>query len=284
MNESYGMDLWRRLRRARVWVGLQFGLTLALILLGLGWTRLPEKHWWQVGLSLLIPLVLTISALELQAGTVRRLADDDGKRVKLVWGAVTLLVWVAVVWVTWAALDWCDDRIWQWASYLNSKASADGRATVFTFEHIQSWLTDLEWVVRWIALPAKVIPYAAASAQWGLRLPLRRVIRMLWNWRWWGGVALAALVGVVLPENFFSGEPKGTVTAQVWAVGMKLAVSYLLAVASWVVLLGWWAVLFCRQQRPPAEEELVAVPVLSGPPDGELRARAVPPEEEESAG
>jgi len=273
-------DLFRRLGRARVWVALQFGLTLVLILAGLAWTRLLDKHWWQVALSLLVPLVLAISALELQAGTVRRLADDDGKRVKLVWGAVTLVVWVAVVWVTWAALDWCDDRIWQWASYLNSKASADGRSRLFTFEHIQSWLTGLEWVLRWIVVPAKVIPYAAASAQWGLRIPWLRVLRLLWNWRWWAGAALAALVAVVLPENFFAGEPRGTVTAQVWAVGMKLAVTYLLAVASWVTLLGWWAALFCRQQEPPAEEALVAVPVLSGPPDGELRARAVPPEDE----
>ncbi len=273
-------DCFGRLKRAPVWVALQYGLTLVLLLAGLGWTRLPDRHWWQVGLTLLLPLLLIISALELQAGTVRKLADDDGTRVKLVWGAVTLLVWVALAWVTWTALDWCDDHIWQWASYLNAKASADGRATVFTFQHIQSWLTGLEWVVRWIVLPAKLIPYAAASAQWGLRMPLRRVIRMLWNWRWWGGVALAALVAVVLPENFFAGEPRGTVAAQVWAVGLKLTVTYLLAVTSWVVLLGWWAALFCGQRRPPADEELVAVPVLSEPPDGELKARAVPPQDE----
>ena len=47
-----------------VWVGLQlqFGLTLVLILLGLAWTRLPDKHWWQVALTLLVPLLLAISA------------------------------------------------------------------------------------------------------------------------------------------------------------------------------------------------------------------------------
>lgn len=272
-------DLFGRLGRARVWVALQFGLTLVLILVGLAWTRLPDKHWWQVGLSLLVPLVLMICLLELQAGTVRKLADDDGKRVKLVWCAVTLLVWIAVGAAAWAALDWCDDQIWQWASYLNSKASANGRATVFTFEHIQSWLTGLEWVLRWVVVPAKVIPYAAATAQWGWRIPWRRIIRLLWNWRWWLGVVAAALVGVWLPAQFFNGTPKGTVTAQVWAVGLKLAGAYVLAVGSWVLLLGWWAALFCRQQKPSADEALVGAPVLSGPPEGELRARAAPPEQ-----
>ena len=107
-----------------------------LILVGAAWTRLPEKHWWQVGLTLLIPPLLMVSLLELEAGTMRKLSDDDGKRVKLVWGAATLLMWVAVVCVCWWALDWCDDHIWEWAAYLNSKAPAGWRARTFTYEHI----------------------------------------------------------------------------------------------------------------------------------------------------
>jgi len=93
---------------------LQFGLTLLLILLGLAWTRLPDKHGWQVALSLLIPLLLIVSALELEAGTLRKLAGDDGRRVKLVWGAMTLLVWIAIGVALWALLDWCDDQIPLW--------------------------------------------------------------------------------------------------------------------------------------------------------------------------
>ena len=121
-------DLLVRLGRARVWVGLQFGLTLVLLAVGVLWTRLPEKHWWQVGLTLVIPLLLIVSLLELQAGTMRKLADDDGRRVKLVWGAMTLLFWAAMVWVCWWILDKGDDHIWEWAGYLNSKAPASWRA------------------------------------------------------------------------------------------------------------------------------------------------------------
>ena len=100
-----------------MWVALQFGLTLVLLLVGLAWTRLPEKHGWQVVLSLLFPLLLAVCMLELQAGTMRKLADDDGRRVKLVWGAVTLLVWFALGAAFWVFLDWCDDQIPQWAGY-----------------------------------------------------------------------------------------------------------------------------------------------------------------------
>ena len=284
MSKGSVKNLFGRLRRARGWVAAQFGGTLLLILAGAGWTRLPDKHGWQVVLSLLIPVLLLICALELQAGTVRAFADDDGRRVKLVWGAATLLVWIAVGAAAWAVLDWYDDQILLWAGYLNSKASSGARATVFTYDHIQLWLTDLEWVLRWVVVPAKVIPYGAVTAQWGWRLPWGRVLRLLWNWRWWAGVVLAALVGAWLPGRFFAGEPSGTVSHQVWSVGLKLAGAYVLAVGSWVLLLGWWAALFGRQ-RPPAEEVLVAVPVLAGPADRSRSAAAeIPPPDESPHG
>jgi hypothetical protein len=272
--------LFRRLRLSWGWIAAQFGGTLLLLLLGLAWTRLPDKHGWQVALSLLIPVLLIISVLELQAGTMRRLADDDGKRVKLVWGAATLLVWIALGWAVWALLDWCDDQIPLWAGYLNSRASAHARATLFTYEHIQRWLTILEWILRWVVAPAKIIPYAFASAQWSWRLPWRRILRILWNWRWWLAVVLASLLAVWLPAKSFTELPHGTVSAQVWCVGLKLASAYLLAVSSWVLLLAWVAVLFGRQ-KTLAEEAPVAVLVVDGPKEGLRSAKAeIPPADE----
>jgi hypothetical protein len=282
VSEAMKGTLFGRLNRARLWILLQFVLTLVLILAGLAWTRLPDKHIWQVALSLLVPVLLMICALELEAGTMRKLADDDGKRVKLVWGAMALLVWVAIGAATWALLDWCDDQIPLWAGYLNSRFGAHARATTFTFEHIQRWLTELEWVVRWIVLPAKLIPHAAASAQWGWKIPWRRILRFLWNWRWWLGVVLASVLGVWLPGEFFDKAPSGTVSGQVWSVVFKLAAAYVLTVGSWVLLLGWWATLFVSRKKPPAEEALVAVPVLSGPPLRGRSAKAdVPPPDDD---
>jgi len=277
MSAGSGRGLFARLGGARLWIVLQFVVTLLILAAALGWTRLADKHWWQVALTLLVPVVLAICALELQAGTVRKLADDDGQSVKLVWGALTMLVWVALGLAMWLILDWCDDKIPLWAGYLNSKFSSRARATTFTYDHILHWLTMLEWFVRWVVLPAKLIPYAACSAQWGLGIPWRRMIRFLWNWRWWVGVAVAAFVGVWLPAQFFEKPPHGTVSAQVWSVILKLAATYVLAVGSWVLLLGWWATLFARPRIAPDDEELVAVPVLSGGPEPALRARALPP-------
>ncbi|MGO9776199.1 MAG: hypothetical protein ACLQGT_06850 [Terracidiphilus sp.] len=251
---TYFKDLFGRLCQSRRWVATQFILIPLLILIGIAWTRLPEKHVWQVLLSLLLPLLLAISALELQAGTMRGLANDDGKRVKLVWGALTLLVWVAVVWVCWALLDWCDERFIQWAGYLNSQSPARWRAKFLTYEHLYLWMTCLEWVLRWIVVPAKVIPYAIASAQCGWRLPWRRVLHLLWNWRWWLAVMLAALVAVWLPSHFFTAAPHGSVHAQEARVALKLAASYLLGVGGWILLLAWAGVLFGRQKPLPEND------------------------------
>jgi len=168
----------------------------------------------------------------------------------------------------WTLLDWCDDRIPLWAGYLNSRASTGGRATLFTYDHLLLWFTDIEWLLRWVVIPAKLIPHAMASAQWGWRLPLRRIIRFLLNWRWWLGVLTAAFLGVSLPGHFFRGTPSGNVPHQVWALVFKMTGTYMLVVASWVVLLAWAAVLMAQNKprRDERDDEAnVLAPVGSGP-------------------
>jgi len=265
---SSSNNLLHRLRSSLGWIAAQFWATPLLVLAGIGWTRLPDKHSWQVGLSLLLPLVLLIAVLLLQAGTMRRLIHDEQRRTPFLVGAFTLLVWVLVAWVAWAVLDWCDDQIPIWAGYLNSRFGAGERATIFTYDHLESWLTFLVWICRWIALPAKLIPHAMGSANWGWRLPWRRTLRLVFNWQWWLAVIVAAIAAVELPSHFFANEPSGTVSHQVWSVALKLVGAYLLAVVSWVLLLVWAAVLLNRPKPAtahPADEAPVPVPVGSGP-------------------
>ncbi|MGA3032270.1 MAG: hypothetical protein ABSD70_03245 [Terracidiphilus sp.] len=283
---NYFNEALRRIGHARGWVAAQFWATLLIVLAGVGWTRLPDRYAWQVGLSLLIPVFLLALAIVLEAGTMRKLLNQEEGRVSLPMGAVTLAVWAVVVWLAWWFLNWCDDQTGLWAGYLNSRFGASERATVFTYQHLQSWLTLLIWVFRWIAVPAKVIPHAVASAQWGWRPPWRRVFRLLLNWRWWIAAVIAAQAGVALPSHFFSAVPHGAVTHQVWAVIFKLAGAYLLGVVCWVLLLAWAAVLLERRAptaNQPGDDSLVPVPVRSGPL-GEDSVRLPSPESGGDAG
>jgi len=252
-------DLLRRLTLSAGWVAAQCWATLLIILAGIAWTRLPDKYAWQVGITLLVPLVLLAAFLVLEAGAMRKLVHDEQDRAGLIHGALTLLVWIAIVGLAWVLLDICDDRTISWSGYLNSRAPVHLRATLFSFVHIQLWITTLIWIFRWIVAPAKVLPHAVASAQWGWRLPWRKSLRLLLDWRWWIAVAVAALVGVLLPQHFFTAEPSGTVSHQVWAVSIKLAGAYLLAIASWVLVLAWAAVLLGLETQFAAAELIVSL-------------------------
>jgi hypothetical protein len=265
---SYLIETLRRIGQARGWVAAQFWAMLLVVLAGVVWTRVPEKHLWQVGLTILLPVLMLAAALVLEAGTMRGLLHKEERRVQFAWGTLTLLVWIAVVGIAWFILDWCDDQTYLWASYLNSRMPAHFRARLFSYAHIQLWLTILIWICRWIAVPAKVIPHAMASVQWGWRLPWRKLFRMLLNWRWWLGAVIAALLGVLLPSYFFHGEPHGTVAHQILAAILKPVAAYLLAIASWVLLLAWAAVVLERDTpdaTQPGDDALHLVPVGSGP-------------------
>ena len=57
---NYLKDLFHRLRLSWRWVLAQFVGIALFFAVGLAWTRLPEKHLWQVALSPLIPVLLAI--------------------------------------------------------------------------------------------------------------------------------------------------------------------------------------------------------------------------------
>lgn len=260
-----------RLGHSWLWVIAQFAGILAFIFIGLGWTRVPDKSAWDVFLTLALPIVLFIALLLIETTTIRRLMDDESGRARLAWATLFLAFWVALGLVAWLLLDWCDDRIPDWASYLNSRFSAHSRATMFTYDHLQHWLSLVEWAFRWIIIPGKLILCAVATSQWGWRLPLRKVLRVMFSWRWWLAVIICSLIAVAWPSTFFKGIPHGSVSSQVWAVALKLAATYVLAIAAWLTLLAWAAALFSSDNPTSDLDELVAVPALVSPPDTNKR-------------
>jgi hypothetical protein len=268
---GYLRDFADRLRTAWAWIGAQFVGIGILLLAILAWTRVPDKFAWQVLSSLLIPVLMFACLLLLQAGTMRKLLGRSERNSTLATGTLTLVLWAVVIWIAWWFLDWCSDHVIGWASYLNSRASAGSRSRLFTFDHLQQWLTWIIWFCRWIALPAKVLPHAMASAQWGWRFPLRKSIGVVLDWRWWPAAIIAAFVGIALPGHFFTAVPGGTVSHQVWTVILKVAGAFVLALGAWNLLLAWCAVLLAREVGPVEE----TVPEFSGQPLNQQSAQAL---------
>lgn len=270
---------WSRLWRSRVWAAMQLVCLALLLVAGLGWTRIPEKHAWQVALSLLIPILLAAGFLMLQAVTMRRLLRRPASepeaglpQATLAWGAATWMAWLGIGWLAWSLLDRFDDQIQLWSGYLNSRFGAGARTSIATEEHIAWLFTYLERALRWVVVPGLLLPLSS-SAAWGVRrLPWKRVLLIWLNWRWWPAVIAAALIGVEWPRELFTAAPHGSVSAQVWRVAIKLIAAYLLAVSSWFALLGWTAILFCAgpvaEERDDGEADLAGVGVRVLPPDG----------------
>jgi hypothetical protein len=242
-------ELMNRVRRPWRWLVAQVLLTPLLAVFTLVWTRIPEKHLWQIFLTLLLPALVLISLFELEAGTMRAFARDDGKRLKLVWSAVALAVVAVVLCLCWTLLNWCDNQSWNWAFYLSSKAPASLRARLLSYDHLNNWIMALLWLARWVVTPAVLLPFAQGAALHGLwKLPWRRSLLLIADWRWWLGVLLFALLGVLLPAHLFNNAPHGSVQAQELRVGLKLAASFLLIMVSWILSLGWLAILFDNKQ------------------------------------
>jgi len=237
-------DFFRRLISAWPWLLAQLFGTLALLLLGLAWTRLSEKNFLLVAATLLLPILLAAAFLLLEAGTLRAFAQDPQSRIRLVWGSLWLLLAALLFWIGWGLCDSFATHTGAWASYLNSQSLAHTR--LFTYERFARALAVCEWILHWILVPALVLPLALSLAQWGHRIPWRRVMRLLIDWKWWLGVALTSLLAELIPSYFFTAPPYGSISAQKWHVGLKLAGAFLLKLIGLILALGWLSTLFHR--------------------------------------
>ena len=148
------------------------------------------------------------AALVLQAGTMRRLAEGENRRVGLAFAAASLLGWIAMAWAAWAILDWCNDQFRMGGIF--ELALLGGLAGHSVYRRAYSALAfDYRMGAALDVVPGKIVPYAMASTLAGWRLSWRRTLRILWNWRWWPAVVLAALAAVWLPGQFFTGSRTG---------------------------------------------------------------------------
>ena len=106
----------------------------------------------------------------------------------------------------------------------------------------------IAWVLDWIVLPAVLLPFAAASTKWGLKIPWRRILSVVVNWRWWLGVIVAVIVGKGLPAVFRALLSGWAGLDKAWIVTLRNDAIDLIPFGIWIVLLGWLMTLFSRAE------------------------------------
>jgi hypothetical protein len=233
-------ELYKRLRSCHHWIWAQCGWVLLFgtaIFLG---RRIPDDLSWKVWILALILLVLLILELVIQVGMLRSLLNDCGRHVRMIWGALSMLLWAVLCLIVAFSLS-----LWH--------------------------VPIAPWVVGWMVAPGILLPFASASAVWGLRLPWRRLLRLLMEWKWWLGLMAALAMGVALPCLIVAAMRSENATPSIWITCLRVGVNDVLSISSWALLLSWFAVLFERQQRP-TDEAPSHVPAFIGPPEPELQA------------
>jgi hypothetical protein len=190
-------------------------------------------------------LLLLVAGVVAQAGTMRSLLNHGEKRIRMVWGTLSMLFWMVTAF-----------------------------GIVFLVIPLHSFAVT--GLVCWLVVPAFFIPVVATAASWGFLLPWRRVLRLMCQWRWWLGLIAAIIVGVALPVLINAAMQSGDTTPSLWVTDLRACGICLLTMGSWVLLLGWLAVLFDRN-APKTGDAFAVVPGQTALPEIQKEESEKPP-------
>jgi hypothetical protein len=199
------------------------------------WLGIRDSRTSQLAETAVFGILILVPWLWLQDGTMVYCGD----RSQGLWGAFrksakTLALFAAVV-IAFIVLFWALGR-------LEGPLTTAGQRTAswLTF-HLRkpikpatwekSYLAVL-WSVRWIVLPALMLPIAAGAACQGARGMWRRGTRVFWL-----EYLIALAVGLYVPTLLMTWTPKliGT-TAQVLSFVARFGLAYSLIISGWLAL------------------------------------------------
>jgi len=219
MSDATGMspfaDLLRRLRESRGWIAAFAALAVISDLADWWLADLLHHARSRAFVAAPIEFVLQAAWLVLLVGMMRAMIGHDEKRVQFLWGMIASALWML-------------------------PAVAIG--LLLNLYPGFAWLRALCLLLITIVL----VPFVAAATQWGWQLPWKRILGLIWNWRWWLVVLLAAVVGAALPDLILLGRPDAAVPSPGDFVALRKCAADLLTFVGEVGLLGCFAALLGR--------------------------------------
>lgn len=224
INAERSETLFACLRASKKWMFGWTCLITASISFDLAVDALPEKLQSSGWLIASGGILLSVVALVLQIGMIRAMTRKEAAPVRLIWAVLSLLLWLAIAIGSWLLLS--------------------------------GWKHEfLGGFLGWFVVPGLLMPWFVASARWGLKLQFRRVMRVMFNWRWWLGLVIAMLVGIVLPGAIKTAFSAGRSTSNAWVNTMWSDLPDLITLATWVVLVGWVVTLLADGYKPAENTE-----------------------------
>jgi hypothetical protein len=219
----------------RLWA-VQFGATLALVLITYGWLLLPDEHSWQVITTIGLGVALVLLALWLECATlafftepatdVRAAFRVSARRVPA-FGA-----WFALFIVIQRALHGIRTGV----------PVAGVRAAQVIPVGPRPAMSALDWVViilEWVIVPAVLLSVAGEIAKGGFAgwTPdsIRHALRRLRSGFYWIAYFVAVLVGAYVPSRLMAWVPApSSLVREAWSLVWRITAAYILAISTWV--------------------------------------------------
>jgi hypothetical protein len=199
------------------------------------WLGIRDSRSSQLVETAVFGLLILISWLWLQDGTFVYCGD----RSQGLWAAFrksfkTLAIFSAVV-LTFVLLCWAlgqlDEPMTKAGQRTASWLTFHLRRPVKPATWMRAYLAVL-WGVRWIVLPALILPIAAGAARKGLRGMWQRGRKVFWL-----EYLIALGLGFYIPSMLMGWVPKLTeTTAQVMSFVLRFGVAYVLIISAWLAI------------------------------------------------
>ena len=237
------------LHSKRVWL-IQFIANPLLFALFVGWLLLPVATEFHLLLNGLVIVVFAAATLVLHAGTLNFYSEQNGSAQALVREAFrralrnifAVAVCAAVIFVLWALLDSTESLQLTLPFYVRSLLPE------FIRRHLgPSWfqiaLEGIVFAIRWVLIPGLVLPLLVEAANSGFRAfgkPGGAAVRnSAKRASYWLVLLLAAVAGFIAPASLMEWSPEfknPTLHLEAISLAARLSASYILAVASWLLV------------------------------------------------
>ena len=233
------------LRTPRLWA-IQFVGNAVILLLYAAWLRLPEAHWWDLLLNVVVLLLAILGALVLHGGTLNYFHSAHADRAALLMPnfktalkhSLAIAAWALVFFFLCFQADKLGDYAYTFPGYLRSElpswirkhTTADGFMTVYDV---------VVGFILWVILPGLLLPGALLAANHGFRglLRVREWGRALRGVSYWVVLTVAVLpagIVVVLLLDWKMNPATATLRWEEISLVLRLLACYVIALFAWL--------------------------------------------------
>ena len=233
------------LRTSRLWA-IQFLGNAVILLLYAAWLRLPEAHWWDLLLNVMVLLLAILGALVLHGGTLNYFPHAHAERTALLMPnfktalkhSFAIALWALVFVFLCFQADKLGDYAYTFPGYLRSElpswlrkhTTANGFTSTYDF---------MVGFVLWIILPGVLLPGALLAANRGFRglARLREWRRVLRRVSYWVVLMLAVIpagIVIMLLLEWKMNPATATLPAEEISLILRLLASYVIALFAWL--------------------------------------------------